>query len=94
MLVNPQLLRGFASQVDAAAAAIRESDAGMSAKTAADGLPGSTTQWTAREVGAHLDQVLIDIANDVAAIGVAVRGAGDRYEVDDDALADGFKGLF
>lgn len=52
------------------------------------------TQWMTREVGGHLDQVLADIANDVGAIGVLVRGAGDRYEVDDNDLARGFKGLF
>ncbi|OLP04119.1 hypothetical protein BVU76_00110 [Mycolicibacterium porcinum] len=94
MLVNPDLLRGFAAQVDTAAAAIRESDAGLTASAAADGLPGSMTQWMTREVGGHLDQVLADIANDVGAIGVLVRGAGDRYEVDDNDLARGFKGLF
>ncbi|MDV3129391.1 type VII secretion target [Mycobacterium sp. 21AC1] len=94
MLVDPQLLRAFAVQVDSAAANIRESDTGMAASAGADGLPGSTTQWTAREVGAHLDQVLMDIAKDVSAVGVAIRGAGDRYEVDDGALAGGFKGLF
>lgn len=52
------------------------------------------TQWMTREVGGHLDQVLVDIANDVGTIGVLVRGAGDRYEVDDGDLARGFKGLF
>ncbi|MBU9763216.1 hypothetical protein FR943_05070 [Mycobacterium sp. TNTM28] len=94
MLVNPDLLRGFATQADTAAGAIQESDAGLTVSAAADGLPGSMTQWTTREVGGHLDQVLADIAQDVGTIGALVRGAGDKYEVDDNDLSRGFEGLF
>lgn len=94
MLVNPDLLRGFAEQVDAAAAAISGSDLQGKASSAADGLPGSSTQWATRQVGEHLGLAAHDIIKDVSAMGVAVRGAGDRYEVEDDSLAGSFKGLF
>lgn len=94
MLVDPELLRGFARQVDAASAAIHRADVGHAAGTAADGLRGSATQWAARLVGEHLTTVEAKIAKNVSDIGVAVRGAGDRYEVEDDALAGKFDGLF
>lgn len=94
MLVDPDLLRAFAAQVDDAAAVISGSDIGRTAETAGDGLPGSETQWSARQVGVHLKVIAEDIANDIAAMGHAVRGAGDSYEVTDEALAGDFKKLF
>lgn len=94
MLVNPELLRGFARQVDAASGEIRSADVGHTVSTAADGLPGSTTQWACRLVGEHLTHVVDKLAKNVTDMGVAVRGAGDRYEVEDNALAGKFDGLF
>ncbi|MCV7260358.1 type VII secretion target [Mycobacterium shimoidei] len=94
MRVKPELLRGFAGQVETASAAIRSADVGQTVSTAADGLPGSATQWAARLVSAHIATVEGKIAENIAAMGAAVRGAGDRYEVEDDALAGTFKGLF
>lgn len=94
MRVKPELLRGFAGQVDTASAAIRGADVGREVSAAADGLPGSMTQWAARLVGAHIATVEAKIAENVADMGAAVRGAGGRYEVEDDTLAGKFKGLF
>jgi hypothetical protein len=94
MLVNPELLRGFAGQIQTASAAIRGVDVGHLVSTAADGLPGSTTQWAARLVGEHIATVEGKIAKNVADMGSAVHGAGDRYEVEDDVLAGKLKGLF
>jgi excreted virulence factor EspC (type VII ESX diderm) len=94
VLVNPGLLRAFAAQVDTASAAVRSADVGHNATTAADGIPGSTTQWAMRVVGEHMAQQANDIAKNVTQMGVAVRGAGDKYEVEDNALAGAFDGLF
>ena len=94
MLVDPEVLRAFAAQVDIVAATISGIDVGDISTTAADGLPGSETQWAARQVGLHLGLAAEDIVKDIASMGRAVRGAGDRYEVDDDALAGTFKQLF
>ena len=94
MLVNPELLRAFAAQVDTAAAALKGFDLQGKASTAADGLAGSETQWAMQQVGEHIGLAAADIVKDVFAMGVAVRGAGDRYEVEDGVLADTFKGLF
>lgn len=94
MLVDPEVLRAFAAQVDAAAAMIGGLDVGTTATSAADGMPGSTTQWTTREVGHHLGLAAKDIVKDIENMSSAVRGAGDRYEVDDNALAGIFKQLF
>lgn len=94
MLVDPEVLRAFAAQVDSAAASISGLDVSGAATTSADGLPGSSTQWAARQVGHHLGLAAKDIAKDIQNMGVAVRGAGDRYEVDDAALAGIFKQLF
>jgi hypothetical protein len=94
LLVNPELLRTFASQVDTASATIRSADVGHEATTAADGIPASTTQWAMRLVGTHLAERANAIAKNVADMGVAVRGAGDKYEVEDNALAGAFDGLF
>jgi hypothetical protein len=94
MRVNPELLRAFARQVDTASTSIRSADIGRKASTAADGLPGSTTQWAMRLVGEHMTQQANSIAKNVADMGVAVRGAGDRYEVEDNGLASNFDGLF
>jgi hypothetical protein len=92
--VDPEILRAFAGQVDTASGLIREADAGHKVATAADGLDGSTTQWAARLVGAHVKQVADDITANVDHMGVAVRGAGDTYEASDAGLADSFTGIF
>jgi hypothetical protein len=94
VLVDPQLLRAFAGQVDTASSAIRVSDVGHTASSGADCLPGSTTQWAMRLVGDHLTQQANAIALNVANLGAAVRGAGDTYEVQDNALAGSFDKLF
>lgn len=94
VLVDPEVLRAFAAQVDAAAAAIGGLDVGSVAPNSADGLPGSSTQWAAREVGHHLGLAANDIVKDISAMGSAVCGAGDRYEVDDATLAGTFRQLF
>lgn len=94
MLVDSEVLRAFATHVDTASAAIAGLDVGSNATTAADGLSGSTTQWTVRLIGAHLALQADAIATDVTTMGAAVRGAGDTYEVEDSALAGAFDGLF
>lgn len=94
MLVDPQILRAFATEVDAASASIRAADIGHKTEAAADGLPGSTTQWAVRLVGAHLGQTAEKLTKSIHDMGVAVRGAGDRFEVADEALAGTFDGLF
>jgi uncharacterized protein YukE len=94
VLVNPELLRAFAAQVDTASATIRSADAGQKATTAADGIPESTAQWATRLVGEHMTQQANAIAKNVTDMGVAVRGAGDKYEAEDGALAGAFDGLF
>jgi hypothetical protein len=93
-LVNPDLLRAFAGQVETASASIRSAGIGQTASTAADGIPGSTTQWAMRLVGDHVTQRANAIATNVTNMGLAVRGAGDTYEVEDDALAGSFDKLF
>ena len=94
MEVDPEILRAFAGQVDNAAALIREADVGTKVTTAADGLDGSTTQWAARLVGAHVTQIADQIATHIDDMGVAVRGAGNSYEVTDSDLAGSFDGIF
>jgi hypothetical protein len=94
LLVNPELLRAFARQVDTASASIRSADVGHKATTAADGIPGSTTQWAMRLVGEHMTQQANAISKSVADMGAAVRGSGDRYEVEGSNLAGKFDGLF
>ena len=94
MLVDPELLRAFAGHVDTASAAIRSADVGHGAATAADGIPGSSTQWAMRVISEHMSQKANDIVKNVSTMGIAVRGAGDKYEVEDDTLACAFDGLF
>lgn len=94
MEVDPEVLRAFASQVDIASGKIREADVGAKVATAADGLDGSTTQWAARLVGAHVTEVATQIATDVNDMGTAVRGAGNTYEATDAGLAGSFNGIF
>ncbi|MGV0656712.1 hypothetical protein ABQE48_22955 [Mycolicibacterium thermoresistibile] len=94
MEVDPDILRAFASQVDVACGLIREADVGGTVAGAADGLDGSTTQWATRLVGVHVKEVAEQIATNVSAMGSAVRGAGDTYEVADADLADSFRGIF
>ncbi|MGE2718445.1 type VII secretion target [Mycolicibacterium celeriflavum] len=94
MLVDPELLRAFARHVDTASTAIKAADVGTKAATAADGLAGSTTQWAMRLVSEHIAEQANALAKDVEELGSAVRGAGDRYEVTDKALAGALDGLF
>jgi len=94
LLVDPEILRALAAQADAASSTISSADVAGKTTSAADGLAGSTTQWAARTVGEHVSQVAAKLADSVAKMGQAVRGAGDKYEVADDALAVNFDGLF
>lgn len=94
MLVDPAVLRTLAGQTDAASSTISSADVGNKATSAADGLAGSTTQWAAMTVGEHVSQMATRLADNVTKIGQAVRGAGDAFEVTDDALAGDFDGLF
>ncbi|MGB0969630.1 MAG: type VII secretion target [Mycobacterium sp.] len=93
MLVDPEVLRTLASQTDAASSTISSAGVGNKTTSAADVLPGSTTQWSAR-VGEHFAQMATKLADNVTKMGQAVRGAGDAFEVTDDALASDFDGLF
>ncbi|TMS53703.1 hypothetical protein [Mycobacterium sp. DBP42] len=94
MLVDPEVLRAFAGQVDIASSVIHEADVGGKVSAAADNLPGSTTQWVARLVGTHATERVDGIAANVADMGQAVRGAGNTYEVTDANLERNFKGIF
>lgn len=94
MEVDPEILRAFAGQVDTASSLIVEADVGNKVSDAADGLPGSTTQWAARLVGEHVGERSVEIATNVGRMGQAVRGAGNTYETTDSELARQFKGIF
>lgn len=94
MLVDPEILRAFAGRVDDSSSTVREADAGHKVSTAADGLPGSATQWAARLVGGHLAERAEAIATNLTEMGQAVRGAGDTYEVTDAELAGSFEEVF
>ena len=94
MEVDPEVLRTFAGQVDIASGLIPEADAGTKVATAAYGLDGSTTQWAALVVGAHIKEIAEHIATNVKGMGAAVRGAGNTYEVTDADLASSFPGIF
>ncbi|ALI29692.1 MULTISPECIES: type VII secretion target [Mycolicibacterium] len=94
MEVDPGILRAFASQVDISSGLIREADVGTKVSTAADGLAGSTTQWAAQLVGAHVKEVADKIATNVTSMGTAVHGAGNAYEVSDADLAGSFGKIF
>ncbi|OBG19429.1 hypothetical protein A5765_02300 [Mycolicibacterium celeriflavum] len=94
MLVDPEILRAFAGHVDTVSGRITDAAVGPTITSAADGLPGSTTQWAARSVGEHFTQIADRLAQSVAKMGEAVRGAGDTFEVADATLASDFDGLF
>lgn len=94
MLVDPDLLRAFAAEVESAAAALSGLDVGTTAPAAADGLPGSSTQWAGRQVGERLGTIAAELISDISEMGDAARGAGDRYEVTDEGLAGQFTKLF
>ena len=93
-MVDPELLRALAAQTDVASSMIAEADAGDKASDSADGLPGSTTQWAARLVGAHVAEHAKAISSNVSRIGVAVRGASNAYELTDSELASSLKNIF
>lgn len=94
MEVDPQVLRALAGQVDGASTVISSADVGGTTVSAADGLPGSTTQWATRAVGEHFSSIATKLAENVTKIGQAVHGAGDAFDVTDDALASDLDGLF
>lgn len=87
-------MRAFAAHVDAVSGRITGAAVGPTTTAAADGLPGSTTQRAARSVGEHLTEMAEKLAQNVARMGEAVHGAGDTFEVTDQALAGDFDGLF
>lgn len=56
MQVDPQVLRALAGQAERVAGVVTSAEVGTKVVTAADGLPGSTTQWAAHTVGDHFTQ--------------------------------------
>ncbi|QZT60571.1 type VII secretion target [Mycolicibacterium austroafricanum] len=94
LTVDPEVLRAFAGQVDTTSVLIQDARTGASVSSSADGIPGSTTQWAVRLVGAHVSDQAEAIAAGVSRMGEAVRGAGNDYEVTDAALAESFQGIF
>jgi hypothetical protein len=94
MLVDPEMLRALGGQTEVTSSMIAEADVGTKVATAADGLPGSTTQWAARLVGRHVAEQSTAIATNVTKMGQAVKGAGNTYEVADSELAGSFTGIF
>ncbi|BCI56066.1 hypothetical protein NIIDNTM18_53440 [Mycolicibacterium litorale] len=94
MLVDPDLLRAFAGQVEIASSIVVEADVGTKASISADGLPGSTLQWAARLVSGHVAEEAKLIASEMTEMGNAVRGAGNTYEVTDADLARSLEGIF
>lgn len=94
LTVDPEVLRAFAGQVDSTSMLIAETHTGSTVSSAADGVAGSTTQWAVRLVGAHVSERVAALTAGVAAMGTAVRGAGNDYEVTDAALAQSFQGIF
>lgn len=94
MLVDPELLRAVASQADTVASMISDAQAATKVATAGDGLPGSSTQWAARLVSAHVAAQADAISANVAELGDAVRGSGNAYEVTDTDLAEDLQGVF
>lgn len=93
MLVDPPILRSLSTQAAGAAGTIGDADVGDKAATAADSVSRSTTQWAARLVALDLSGRAKAVAESVDAIGVAVRGVGNSFEVTDADLADSFNGL-
>lgn len=94
MLVDPEILRAFVGHVDVVSGRITGAAVGRTTISAADGLPGSATRWATRSVGEHFTQMADRLAQNVARMGEAVRGAGDTFEVADATLARTFDGLF
>lgn len=93
MRVDPDVLRSLANQADDAASALVTADLGGKARRAADCVDGSSTQWAARLVAIELRSRAEGVSSSMTAIGVAVRGAGDTFEVEDAALAQTFENL-
>lgn len=77
MLVDPELLRAFARQVEAASSTVKSAAVGAKATTAADGLPYSTTQWAVRLVGRHMTH-RSDAMRFPPKSGQGLRGLSDR----------------
>lgn len=94
LMVDPEILRAFAGQVETASASIRSADVGGEVSHAAAALAGSTIEWAARLVGEHVATQAGAIATQVDAMGRAVRGAGNAYEITDADLAGSFAGIF
>lgn len=93
MRVDPGVLRSLANQADDAASALLTADFGGKAQRAADCVNGSSTQWAARLVALELRSRAESISDSMTAIGGAVRGAGNTFEVEDAALAGTFESL-
>ncbi|OCH79059.1 hypothetical protein A9310_09960 [Gordonia sp. UCD-TK1] len=93
MRVDPDVLRSLANQSDDAASGVLTADLGGKAQRAADGVDGSSTQWAARLVAMELRSRAESISDSMTAIGGAVRGAGNTFEVEDATLARTFERL-
>ncbi|MFC4126034.1 type VII secretion target [Nocardia rhizosphaerae] len=93
MLVDPAILRTFATSVDEASRTVSATDLAGKIAAVFDGLPGSQAQWAAKRAGAVVQTPLNEFAGDIASMGEAVRGAAGTYEVTDEELAGGFNAL-
>ncbi|WP_330178979.1 hypothetical protein OHB26_20980 [Nocardia sp. NBC_01503] len=93
VLVDPVVLRSFASSVEEASKSIGAIDLAGKIAAVFDGLTGSQAQWAAHRTGDVVRTPLDKFAADVSAMGTAVQGAAGTYEVTDEDLATGFRKL-
>jgi len=85
--VNPATLRELATKAGESARVAEDEHVAQKVQTSCDGLPGSSLQWAAQQIGSQL-------SSDVSAFVTSARGTADRvagaahdYRMTDDQAA-------
>jgi uncharacterized protein YceH (UPF0502 family) len=86
--VNPERLKELANRANAVADTANSEQVARKVETSCDGLPGSSLQWAARQIGQQLERQVTSFSESARSTADRVSGAAKDYRMtDEDAAA-------
>ncbi|KQS00744.1 hypothetical protein ASG12_07745 [Williamsia sp. Leaf354] len=87
MWVDPERLRALAEKATSAADAAAAEHIDRAVETSCDGLPGSSLQWAARQIGQQLGRQVTEYVDSARGTADHVAGAAKDYRMTDEDVA-------
>lgn len=85
--VDPERLRALAGKANTAASTAESARVAQRVETSCDGLPGSSLEWAARQIGQQLGQQVTSYVESARVTADHVAGAAKDYRMTDDDTA-------